>query len=143
MFQKDSTRSDVRARDLGCRVTGQKAPPGSRGYNFNELEVAHIFPLAAHASVCQFFFLFRNMFWPFLNIFQFNAAFNHTAHEKDLYAPLKIPRVVTRLSQIDIPANALVMRADVHAQFDGYEFSYETFENPQVLPSLSATANGG
>ncbi|KAJ7091596.1 hypothetical protein C8R44DRAFT_954861 [Mycena epipterygia] len=50
----------------------------------------------------------------------FDAAFNDTAHEKDL------------LSQIDIPANALVMRADVHAQFDGYEFSYETFENPQT-----------
>ncbi|KAJ6583319.1 hypothetical protein B0H10DRAFT_2234861 [Mycena sp. CBHHK59/15] len=107
--RKDAIRSDVCSRDLKCRVTGQNAPPGSRGYNFSGLEVAHIFPLGSAGK--------------------FHEAFTWGAHEQPLYIPLRIPRS-PRVKDIDIIQNALVMRGDVHSQFDDYQFGFETSRDP-------------
>ncbi|KAJ7768141.1 hypothetical protein DFH07DRAFT_807880 [Mycena maculata] len=102
--RNDATRASVRIRDLKCRVTGQPAPPGSRGYNFVGLEVAHIFPLGA--------------------VEQFRDAFTYSEHRVPLYNPLGIA-TQPRVAHIDIPENALLLRGDVHAQFDAYQFAFE------------------
>ncbi|KAJ6462814.1 hypothetical protein DFH09DRAFT_1347488 [Mycena vulgaris] len=109
--RKEKTRAKARFRDMGCRVSTQSAPIGSRGYNFTGLEVAHIFPLAVTS--------------------QFPEAFPHQEHENEPYRPLKIPKTPKK-HDIDIPENTLRMRADVHAQFDGYEFAFETSIDSRV-----------
>ncbi|KAJ6530774.1 hypothetical protein B0H19DRAFT_1273745 [Mycena capillaripes] len=107
--RKDRTIKDVRARDRKCRVTGQVAPYGSRGLNFSGLEVAHIFPLGS--------------------VEKFGDAFGRTAHQDSLYAPLGLPSS-PRKKHIDIVQNAMVLRGDVHSQFDEYQFGFVTYADP-------------
>ncbi|KAJ7121884.1 hypothetical protein C8R43DRAFT_73674 [Mycena crocata] len=111
--RKASVRKKVRLRDLRCRVTGAVAPARQKGLNFTGLQVAHIFPLAA-ASL-------------------FHLAFDPQAHSKTVYEPLGIPAInaAPPSSRLDQVKNAIVIRADAHAQFDIYEFSleYVTFQN--------------
>ncbi|KAJ7440278.1 hypothetical protein B0H11DRAFT_1933785 [Mycena galericulata] len=108
IFQKD-------ARDLACRVSGQRAPDGSRGYNFNGLEVAHVFPFASAN--------------------QFPEAFRPATHG-DMYRDLGMPKQ-PRKSHLDIVANTFLPRADIHLQFDAYEFGFEISYDAAVFSGMS------
>ncbi|KAJ7271436.1 hypothetical protein B0H12DRAFT_1229085 [Mycena haematopus] len=55
-------------------------------------------------------------------------AFTHATHYDDLYKPLHIPETPAR-SSIDVVQNAFVLRADLHSQFDDYQFGFETYSN--------------
>ncbi|KAF8576107.1 hypothetical protein K439DRAFT_1623110 [Ramaria rubella] len=102
----DSTRVKVRIRDLQCRVTGQVAPHRNRGRNFKGLEVAHIFPLGWVHDACI------------------------TAERilKDLPDARKL---IIDESTADKPTNALLLRADVHAYFDDYQFGF--YDNQLII----------
>ncbi|KAJ7718820.1 hypothetical protein B0H16DRAFT_1796904 [Mycena metata] len=91
--RRDITRLEARRRDLGCRVTAQKAPAGSRGYDFTGLTVL-LHPLYGWYNIPQ------------------QPAMNH----------------------IDIPQNAIVLRADVHSQYDAYQFGLE----PRVVQGTTS-----
>ncbi|KAJ7189226.1 hypothetical protein C8R46DRAFT_1024396 [Mycena filopes] len=112
----DSTRHATRYRDLRCRVSGSAVPKGSRGWDFTGLEVAHVFPLKAHSQV---------------RAFQFDTAFKYESHKVTLYKPLDIPEKPP-LRRIDISENTILLRADLHAQFDAYQFGFESSYNPQT-----------
>ncbi|KAJ6583431.1 hypothetical protein DFH09DRAFT_1308942 [Mycena vulgaris] len=69
-------------------------------------------------------------------------AIDARQHENELYRPLKIPKTAKK-HDINIPENTLLMRADVHAQFDGYEFAFETTIDSRIQqPLMTATDNG-
>ncbi|KAJ7850600.1 hypothetical protein B0H13DRAFT_1905582 [Mycena leptocephala] len=97
------TKRQVRIRDMGCRTGSRRASKRWRGWNFCGLEVAHIFPLGS--------------------IDQFQFAFDKKTYE-DFWAKLGIAGT-PRSSNIDVPQNAIVLRSDLHEQFDQYEFGFE------------------
>ncbi|KAJ7603414.1 hypothetical protein FB45DRAFT_881820 [Roridomyces roridus] len=105
----EQTRLHIRMRDMKCRVTAQAAPQRTRGVNFTGLEGAHIYPLHAAA--------------------QFEKVFPHdTRHSTALYKDnryrMDIPKK-PKSKEIDIVQNVILLRADIHAQFDAYEFSFD------------------
>ncbi|KAJ7195048.1 hypothetical protein GGX14DRAFT_404195 [Mycena pura] len=62
----------------------------------------------------------------------FKEAFTFSqAHQVNLYSPLNIPKL-PRSKHIDIVKNALVLRGDVHSQFDAYQFAFEPSMNHQT-----------
>ncbi|KAJ7214568.1 hypothetical protein GGX14DRAFT_444178 [Mycena pura] len=111
--RKDAVIKDVRTRDKKCRATGQEAPYGSRGLNFSGLEVAHIYPLGS--------------------VENFLDAFGQRLHQRRLYTPLGLPAGLLRKKDIDIVQNAMVLRADVHSQFDEYQFGFVTYRKDSSL----------
>ncbi|KAG7098184.1 hypothetical protein E1B28_000152 [Marasmius oreades] len=103
--RSDATRKAVRERDSICRVTGSRVMPRMRGTNYTGFEVAHIFPLA----------------W---------AVPDHAPK-----FPPPIQPYLTYPKLADKPRNALLLRADVHSQFDDYQFSAK----PIYLPNAHSS----
>ncbi|KAJ7806058.1 hypothetical protein B0H13DRAFT_1929802 [Mycena leptocephala] len=103
----DDLRTDVRVRDMRCRITGDETPQRDRGANFMGLEVAHVFPLG--------------------EVEQFSMAFssNSATHRAALFDALNLSDQPEK-EEIDIAENALVLRRDVHSHFDGYEITLES-----------------
>ncbi|KAF8514141.1 hypothetical protein JB92DRAFT_158722 [Gautieria morchelliformis] len=89
------TRKAVRLRDLGCRITGQPALGRNRGINFEGLEVAHIFPLAAQPHAIEL------------------------GEDSAVYQQVKTREFA------DLPHNAMLLRADVHSFFDNYQIGVD------------------
>ncbi|KAJ7926398.1 hypothetical protein B0H13DRAFT_1862232 [Mycena leptocephala] len=98
-----ATKRQVRIRDMGCRTGSLRASKRCRGWNLCGLEVAHIFPLGS--------------------IDKFQFAFDQRTYA-DFWAKLGIAGT-PRSSNIDVPQNAIVLRSDLHEQFDQYEFGFE------------------
>ncbi|KAJ6460574.1 hypothetical protein C8R45DRAFT_1029410 [Mycena sanguinolenta] len=87
-------RADVRRRDGRCRVTGQAAPFRERGINYKGLQVAHIYPLG---------------WW----------------HKAATYLDPAVRTVLNHHGASgDVVQNALLMKSDVHDQFDDYQFGF-------------------
>ncbi|KAG7098207.1 hypothetical protein E1B28_000175 [Marasmius oreades] len=91
--RSDTTRKAVRERDSICRVTGAPVLPRMRGTNYTGFEVAHIFPLA----------------WALQD------------HAPKFPSPIQPYLTIPKLA--DKPPNAFLLRADIHSQFDEYQFS--------------------
>jgi hypothetical protein len=62
---------------------------------------------------------------------QFRDAFAWDEHQGRLYTPLGLP-VSPRKKDIDIVQNAMVLRGDVHSQFDEYQFGFVTYRDPTL-----------
>ncbi|KAJ7467482.1 hypothetical protein FB451DRAFT_393832 [Mycena latifolia] len=112
--RSETTRKEVRLRDMQCRVSGQPARRRHRGRHFAGLEVAHIFPLGEIDK--------------FTKAFDFGDQSNRTL----VYHSLGITEQ-PKASDIDIPANAFVLRGDLHTQFDGYEYGFELNRGPDAI----------
>jgi hypothetical protein len=99
MSQQTGTRTQsfcdaVRARDLRCVITGQRAPRPASG-RWEGLQAAHIFPLG-HEGL-----------WNQLN-----------------YSSLiTIPPASAVAGSINSVQNGLLLRSDIHDFFDSYDFS--------------------
>ncbi|KAF8475405.1 hypothetical protein JB92DRAFT_3051678 [Gautieria morchelliformis] len=96
IHRNETTRKDVRLRDMGCRITGQPALVRHRGPNFEGLEVAHIYPLAAYPLVKQL-----------------------KKEDPAVYELVNTP------DKIDHPENAMLLRGDVHSYFDNYQIGVD------------------
>ncbi|KAK7051416.1 hypothetical protein VNI00_004916 [Paramarasmius palmivorus] len=90
-------RDQTRDRDRRCRVTGQQARNRTRGPNYAGLQVAHIIPLAHCDKILQ----------------MLDPDDQHVASW------------VSMASNAEFCHNALLLRSDIHDQFDGYQFSYK------------------
>jgi len=89
-----TTRRLVRQRDQACKATGQRAHARSRGANFTGLEVAHIFPISG------------------ANTHEWKSGMGGSTSA-----------LVQSTKLADRPLNAILLRADVHAFFDDYQWS--------------------
>ncbi|KAJ6580306.1 hypothetical protein B0H10DRAFT_1962590 [Mycena sp. CBHHK59/15] len=120
--RKDGVIKDVRTRDRKCRATGQVAPYGSRGLNFSGLEVAHIYPLGSVEKILII-----------LSRFEFRVSVSRSVclgcTSRSPVHPLGLP-FSPRKKDIDIVQNAMVLRGDVHSQFDEYQFGFVTYRDP-------------
>ena len=92
-------RDTVRERDRRCVITGHEAPRSDFGI-WRGLEAAHIFPLAYEEH------------W--------------TRHNFSRW--ITIPPVTATAASINSVQNGILLRADIHSLFDGFDISI----NPDV-----------
>ncbi|OBZ72366.1 hypothetical protein A0H81_07560 [Grifola frondosa] len=97
--RSSAVRTKVRQRDFRCLVTGMEPQERPRGDNFTGLEVAHIFALADTSP-------------QMLAAMRTNIG-NFPEH------------LISSRTVADHPRNAIVLRSDVHAFFDDYQFSID------------------
>ncbi|PPQ87618.1 hypothetical protein CVT25_005803 [Psilocybe cyanescens] len=103
-----TVRNRVRLRDKQCRITGMNAELRNRGRNYTGLEVAHIFPLGwvPTYSRCPY-----SGFIPKATRLDIGFGPNHP-----------FANLLSSKAAADKPFNAMVMRSDVHSQYDDYQF---------------------
>jgi len=101
-----SFRDAVRERDRRCVVTGRQAARAQYG-SWTGLQAAHIFPLAYEGH------------WKANNFGQW----------------ITIPPATESAGSINSVQNGMLLRNDIHALFDSYEFSI----NPDVCTYISFT----
>jgi hypothetical protein len=123
-------RTLVRARDGICRVSGIRAygrdPPTVRGPNYAGLEAAHIFPFAScdQVSACLYILSLLNC----LPIY-----FAKPIHRNLFLQCFSLEQHDRVHSLADSPQNGLLLRADIHALFDDYQWSFDV---PLVSPNF-------
>ncbi|KAJ7851959.1 hypothetical protein B0H14DRAFT_2760858 [Mycena olivaceomarginata] len=123
--RSEAVRMHVRARDRRCRVTGATAPSRPRGTNYKGMQVAHIYPLGYWQNAQ------RLLSHGTMQILDFSNA------------------------KGDVDQNAVLMRSDVHDQFDDYQFGFWPMPNgvalffrfemsgaPSILTAAAANLNG-
>ncbi|KAF7317749.1 HNHc domain-containing protein [Mycena kentingensis (nom. inval.)] len=107
--RNNELRELVRERDQRCRISGEKVPVRSRGKNMVAFNVAHIFPFAWLPSV-------RDI------VTNNEAALDDLEDSYRAHGRWK----GEIMSLGDTPRNAMLMKAELHAYFDDYQFGYIT-----------------
>lgn len=122
--QSRQTRDAVRLRDGWCRVTGTRATQRNRGTNYTGLEVAHIYPIGwvTHVSFLDFLLYICAQ----SNLSQVDRVFPRNS---------RVLALIRTKELADSMYNAILLRGDIHAMFDKYQFGIN------VNPFLSSTQN--
>ncbi|KZT40864.1 hypothetical protein SISSUDRAFT_1043599 [Sistotremastrum suecicum HHB10207 ss-3] len=105
-------RKIIRLRDLACRISGRRAPQLNRGINFDGLHSAHVLAVA-HFPVAKR--VFREA---------------EQIALKNRYAP------TGKDLKFDHAWNGLLLRTDIHADFDAYAFGFQRIQGPDQLTPL-------